>query len=290
MSIGRYCPSKPRTANLVPMEGGAHFISNFAIGCLLISVCCRHDRMHGVTFLSFDGPSTTDSHTLLSLQRLYSTLDISSPQSLSPPHRLIFPSIPTFVGPPPLLDESVPRRRSDIGVSPQMLKAAYPSLVGAQFAEDFDDFVRIGVPILLDRLVIADRSAARRAGLFRGVPAWAQPFTALRAGGDWFELVRRTLAEYFGEDTSASETHTITYLSRQEGVEGERLLAADHATLLDALQKLARMGGVRIHVLDENASWSERMHAIVQSTVSPSESRAPKAVSWLILFFFPRSC
>jgi hypothetical protein len=159
-----------------------------------------------------------------------------------------------------------------------MLKAAYPSLVGAQFAEDFNDFARIKVPFIFDRLVIADRSASRRAGLINGVPAWGRPFTALRAGEDWFESVRRTLVEYFGgeDGVSASEAgaHTITYLSRQGGVEGERLRAADHTALLDALQKLARTSGVKIHVMDENASWSERMHAIVQSTASSSEWHA----------------
>lgn len=243
-----------------------NFISTFHIGRLTSTMCFCHDRIHGVTFLTFDGPSTTDSYTLLSLQRLYSTLDVSSPLSLSPPHRLLFPSIPTFVGPRPLPDaKSFPRKRSSIGVAPQTLKAAYPSLAGAQFTEDFDDFKSIGVPVLLDRVVIADRGAARRAGLALGVPAWAPPFTALQAAKDWFEPVRRTLAEYFDEDPGARVV--VTYLSRQGGVDGERLRAADHDALLDALQKLGRTDGVKVHVVDENASWSERMRAIVQSTV-----------------------
>jgi hypothetical protein len=271
MRIGRFCPPKLRSKNLVPMGGGTRFISNF---CLSLSAdICPHDSIHGVTFLSFDGSPTTDTHTLLSLQRLYSSLNLSSPQWVSPPHRLLFPSIPTFVGHTPLPEEEpVVRPRSLIGISPQMLKAAYPSLVGVQFAEDFDDFAKIGVPFIFDRLVIADRTASQRAGLISGVPPWARPFTALRAGEDWFESVRRTLAEYFGAEDSVGASgagaHTITYLSRQGSVEGERLRTADHAALLDALQKLARTNGVKIHVIDENASWSERMHAIIQSTVS----------------------
>jgi len=111
-------------------------------------------RIHGVTFVSCDGPSTTDSHTLLSLMRLYSTLNMSSPQSLSPPHRIIFPTISTFADlHPETADENIPRRRANIGVAPETLKAAYPSLVGAQFAEDFVDFVNISMPVLLDRVV-----------------------------------------------------------------------------------------------------------------------------------------
>lgn len=199
---------------------------------------------------------------------------MSSPQSLSPPHRLFFPTIHTFSDPRPQPDdETAPRKRSNIGVAPQTLKAAYPSLSGAQFAEDFGDFASIGVPVLLDRVVVADRGAARRNGLHRGAPAWAAPFTALRASKDWFEQVRRTLAEYlFGEAESAATSatkkpHTVTYLSRQEGPEGERLRPTDHAALLNALQGLAKTG-VRVYVMDEHASWGERMRALAQSTVS----------------------
>lgn len=224
-------------------------------------------RMHGVTFLSYDGPSATDSHTLISLQRLYSTLNTSSPQSLSPPHRIFFPAVPTFAD---RLPESTDERiRSNIGVTPQTLKAAYPSLAGPLFADDFADFVGIGAPLLLDRLVVADRGAARRAGLAGDVPAWAPPFSALKTTEDWFEPVRRTLAEYFNvaEDVGVvAGSRTVTYLARQDGLGGRRLRSADHAALLDALEGLAR-AGVTVHVVDEKASWTERMRAVAQSTV-----------------------
>jgi hypothetical protein len=229
---------------------------------------CRHCRIHGVTFLSYDGAPTTDGHTLLSLARLYSTLNISSPQSLSPPHRLLFPVVPTFAGPRPQPDnERIRRQRSNIGVSPQTLKAAYPSLAGAEFAEDFVDFADIGIPVLFDRVIVADRGAARRGGSPRHA-LWAAPFTSLRASEDWFDATRRTLAQYFfGEDESTAEMPTVTYLSRQDGPEGERLRAADHTALLNALSSLTR-SGIRVHIMDESASWSERMRALAQSTVS----------------------
>jgi len=238
-------------------------------------------RIHGVTFVSYDGTHTTDPHTLLSLMRLYSTLNISSPHSLSPPHRLLFPSVPTFADPrPDPDDESILRHRSNIGVAPETLKAAYPSLAGAQFAEDFADFAGIALPVVLDRVVVADRGAARHGGVSRGTPPWAGPFLKLRASEDWFEPMRRSLSEcLFGEDEggvggasgnnapAAAATRTITYLSRQEmGADGERLRASDHAALLGALENLARTG-VRVYVLDEYATWTERMRAIAQSTV-----------------------
>jgi hypothetical protein len=237
-----------------------------------------HGRIHGVTFVSYDGPSTTDSHTLLSLMRLYSTLNMSSPQSLSPPHRICFPAIPSFVDPTPEPDdESIPRIRSNIGVAPETLKAAYPSLVGAQFEEDFEDFIGIGMPVLLDRVVVSDRGAAQHSGLSPGMSAWSPPFTSLRASEDWFERARRSLAQLvLGEDESAvpdstatpsAGTHAVTYISRQDSSDSDRLLAADHEALLEGLQTLARTG-VKVFVIDENASWTERMRALAQSTVS----------------------
>ena len=245
------------------------------------NIIIHYDRIHGVTFISYDGIPTTDSHTLLSLTRLYSTLNISSPQSLSPPHRVFFPSIPTFADPrPDPDDESVVRHRSYIGVPPETFKAAYPSLAGAQFSEDFADFAGISLPVLLDRVVVADRGAARHAGLPQGVPAWATPFNSLRASEDWFEPMRKALSEcLFGADESAGDgsatssnapaavtTHTITYLARQNGAEGERLRAEDHVALLGALEDLARTG-VRVYALDEYATWTERMRALAQSTI-----------------------
>ena len=237
-----------------------------------------HGRIHGVTFVSYDGPSTTDSHTLLSLMRLYSTLNISSPQSLSPPHRICFPAVSTFTDPTPEPDdESIPRTRSNIGVTPETLKAAYPSLVGAQFEEDFEDFIGIGMPVLLDRVVVSDRGAAQHSGLPPGMSAWSPPFTSLRASEEWFEAARLPLAQLvLGEDASAvpdgtatptAGTHAVTYISKQAGGNGERLLAADHEALLEGLQNLARTG-VKVFVIDENASWTERMRALAQSTVS----------------------
>jgi hypothetical protein len=229
-----------------------------------------HGRIHGVTFLSYDGPDTTDSHTLLSLMRIYSTLNISSPQSLSPPHRIIFPALPIFADPARGLEDETPRIRSNIGVAPETLKAAYPSLVGALFEHDFEDFNDIDMPVLLDRVILSDRGAARNSGLSPGMSAWSPPFTSLRASEDWFEPVRRLLAQLvLEEDESDSTTrkHAVTYISRQGSADSERLLAADHGALLEGLQNLARTG-VKVFVIDENASWMDRMRALAQSTVS----------------------
>ncbi|KAH9013185.1 hypothetical protein EDB83DRAFT_2444207, partial [Lactarius deliciosus] len=80
-------------------------------------------------------------------------------------------------------------------------------------------------------------------------------FAAPEAVQDWFDP----------EDTAAG-TRTVTYLARQDGLAGERLRAADHAALLVVLAGLASTG-VTVHVVDEKASWTERMRAVAQSSI-----------------------
>jgi hypothetical protein len=77
MSIGIFCPPKLRSANLVPM-GGAHFISTFC-HWLSADICC-HDSIHGITFLSFDGSSTTDTFRLETTYRSSLVAEALSPR------------------------------------------------------------------------------------------------------------------------------------------------------------------------------------------------------------------
>ncbi|KAI0278082.1 hypothetical protein BGY98DRAFT_934005 [Russula aff. rugulosa BPL654] len=155
-------------------------------------------------------------------------------------------------------DESIPRIRSNIGVTPQTLKAAYPSLVGAQFKDDFEDFIGIGMPVLLDRVVVSDRGAAQQSGLPPGMSAWSPPFTSLRSSRNGSSLYGGRWRSSFWE-------------RMRNSAYSERLLTADHEALLEALQTLARTG-VKVFVIDENDSWTERMRALAQSTIVLSVS------------------
>jgi hypothetical protein len=146
-----------------------------------------------------------------------------------------------------------------------------------QFEQDFEDFTGIGMPVLLDRVVVSDSGAARHSGLPHDMSPWSPPFTSLRASEDWFEPIRGSLAQLvLGDDetavpgnaaTSTAGTHAVTYISRQASADSERLLAADHEALLEGLRNLAGTG-VKVFVIDESASWTERMRALAQSTVS----------------------
>ncbi|KAH9158636.1 hypothetical protein EDB89DRAFT_2199464 [Lactarius sanguifluus] len=106
------------------------------------------------------------------------------------------------------------------------------------------------------------------------MPAWTPMFAALEAVEDWFDPVWHTLARYFGapEEDTAAGTHTVTYLARQDSLEGEWLRAADHVALLGMLAGLARTG-ITVHMVDEKASWTERMCAVAQSSIMLSVFR-----------------
>jgi len=207
--------------------------------------------MHGTTLISYD--SFADGHTLLSLQRLYSSLNTSAP-----PSRLILPAMHTFSDTRPSDDDgSVPRQRSSVGVHPATLKAAYPSIAGPHFSEDFDDFIGLGTPVLLSRIVVVDRGASARASMTDA--SWARIFAS--GPNDWFEPVRETLRAFFGVGEGKVPGKEITYLSRQ--VDGPVMPAADHEKLVKELRKL----GAVVHVVDETTPWKDRMNAVVRSSV-----------------------
>ncbi|KAH9163406.1 hypothetical protein EDB89DRAFT_2247557 [Lactarius sanguifluus] len=209
--------------------------------------------MHVLTFLSYDGPSTTDLHTLISLQCLYST---SSAQPLPLPHASS--SLPS------------PPSRTIQGRSMRTSHSAAQTSVRHQRCSKRPTRASQGRSMQATSMTLsasAHRScwtaslspAACRAGLPRDVPAWALMFTALEAAEDWFDPVRHMLPRYFGapkEDTAAG-TRTVTYLARQDGLEGERLRT----------MRRCWMTGITVHVVNEMASWTERMRAVARSTI-----------------------
>ncbi|KAH9004441.1 hypothetical protein EDB86DRAFT_1942359 [Lactarius hatsudake] len=152
--------------------------------------------------------------------RLYSTLNTSSAQPLSPPHCLFFPAV-----------------------------SAFTDHLGRSMRTSHDT---ARTPAWHQR-----RSKRTRASQGRSVQATSMSLTPSRrasvgadirsAGGrrgDWFNPVRHTLTWYFGapEDNMTAGRCTVTYLARQDGLEDKQLRAADHAVLLDVLTGLARTG------------------------------------------------
>jgi len=182
----------------------------------------------------------------------------------------MLPAIPTFSDKPTDSDDDPTfiRSRSSLGVHPFLFKAAYPTLAGQLHLEDVDDFVTFSAPILIDRLVVADRGAAARYYGARGaeLEPWMPPFIELNASSSWFEPVRQNLAKYFGEGERAVEKRVeVTYLARQSGP-GSRLVEDDHKALVEGLNKLEREG-FKVNIVNDDADWTTRMRAVVASTV-----------------------
>ncbi|KAJ7778294.1 hypothetical protein B0H16DRAFT_1502937 [Mycena metata] len=229
-------------------------------------------RIRGVTWMSAD--SAPHNSTLLALWRIYSALDpdisAAGATTLAPPRRLLYPYYGFFTDRnPEHADVTTRRQRVVNGIHPELVKAAFPFTTVMYYA-DWEDYHAMEVPFVVERLVVADRTAARE-GVQSNEPIYAAPFNKLEGSPHWWEPVRRTLAAYFdvyGE--KAPKEKTITYVHRQSQTHGLRLSEADHLALVGALQKLERDHGYEVHVVsnvDEEMSWSERLGAIVRSSV-----------------------
>jgi hypothetical protein len=215
----------------------------------------------------------SDNSTLISLWRTYSSLDPSidhlGQTTLPSPHRIFFPQMRVFTDPNPLPHfHWIRRRRVDTGFHPFLLKAAFPHLT-VMYMEDWEDYHKLQVPFVIERIVIADREAAETAQHL-DQPVYAPSFE-LGASEFWWEPVRRTLAAYFGEVEEKVGKKVVTYLHRQGEKTGLRLRDEDHKALVTALNNLNRTHGYEIHVVSsmtDETAWSEKMNAVVKSSVS----------------------
>lgn len=223
-----------------------------------------------------------DNHTLFSLWRTYSSLDLSIDShgrtTLPPPRRLFFPSVTYFTQRRPDPDvPTFPRLRSKTGVDDLAAKAAFPTL-SLMYRDDWDDFAKMQVPFLMERVVIADRGAAARARSSpTDQPVFSPPFDGMEASSYWWEPIRRTMAGFvqFEENsqkkskfmTQRAVKHVVTYLSTQEKETGPKLRDEDHRLLVKTLKRLESRG-FEVNVVPANAGWLDRMKILVRSTVS----------------------
>ncbi|KAF8068730.1 hypothetical protein FPV67DRAFT_1087364 [Lyophyllum atratum] len=226
--------------------------------------------LRGVTWMSAD--TTPHNSTLVSLWRTYSSLDThidaSGLTTLPPPHRIFFPQVRVFTDPNPLPHfHTIRRRRVDIGFHPFLLKAAFPQLT-VMYLEDWEDYHKLPVPFVIERIVVADREAAE-ASVKPGQPVFSPAFDLI-GSKHWFEPVRRTLSTYFGEEANRKTKKTVTYIHRQSEHTGLKVREDDHQSLVRALNKMGHDYGYEVHVISsqfDETGWTERMSAIVKSTV-----------------------
>ncbi|TFK72089.1 hypothetical protein BDN72DRAFT_378723 [Pluteus cervinus] len=130
--------------------------------------------IRGVSWLSND--PTPHNSTLFSLWRLYTLLErnlsTTGLTTLPQPRRLILPHTTPFSDPPP--DNPFTRRtRSPTGFHPYLPKVIFPKM-GVLYKEDWEDYMKMERPFLLERIVLVDRRVAVKMDGVMGRPGYGR--------------------------------------------------------------------------------------------------------------------
>ncbi|PFH49927.1 hypothetical protein AMATHDRAFT_146494 [Amanita thiersii Skay4041] len=223
-----------------------------------------------VTWMSTD--VTPHNSTLFALWRIYSSLDPSIDSlgriRIPPPARLVFPYNLVYTDPnPPRENHWIRRTRVDTGFHPYLAKVVLPHMT-CLYAEDWEDYYKMGVPFIVERMVIADRTAAARS-VQMGLPAFSPPFT-LDASEHWWEPLRRAMATYYDLHEDHATQTVVTYLHRQGESSGPKIEDDDHEQLVRSLKNMARVSRYELNIISTSTletSWEDKMAAIARSTV-----------------------
>lgn len=152
-----------------------------------------------------------------------------------------------------------------------------------QYFEDWDDYQKMEIPFVYERLVVVDRTIAERT-VNDGLPVYSPAFD-LDASDHWWEPVRRSLAQFLEQyEIKPRAKKVVTYLHTQS--EGDAKLSnEDHQNLLLALEKMTKSRGYELNVVSTQTSetdWTDRMTAIVKSSVSDLQCSPVLNPCWLI--------
>ncbi|KAK7048117.1 hypothetical protein R3P38DRAFT_2687295 [Favolaschia claudopus] len=267
--------------------------------------------LDGVTILVNDPPQFVRHYyhwaaeLFFGLWRTYSSLDPSipasgRPTSLPPPRRMWFPRLDAF------------RWRDYSFMNQYILRASFPALT-MEFVDDWDDRRNMGVPWVLERVVVADRSAAMMALNYqRYQRTAASAFGLGRGSASWWMVIRGNVVRFAGmeeeeaegeagagavaEGASKANAIVITYISRQEW--GRRMLIQqDHEKLVRELRKLERVYGWEVNVvMAEKMTRLEQLRLAARTTIMMGVHgngltnlvwMKPNARSTVMEFFYP---
>ncbi|KAJ7058167.1 hypothetical protein C8F01DRAFT_1027665 [Mycena amicta] len=221
----------------------------------------------GVMFFVNDHPQFIrhyyhwSAEAMFGLWRTYSSLDPSIPlqgnTTLSQPRHMWFNRLDAF------------RWRDPTNMNQLMVRSNFD--VTMEFRDDWDDRIKMGVPFVLERVVLADRSATMRAYNFlRYQRTAAVPF-ALPGSVYWWQTIRNNVIQFAGinlrDGSSTTSTPVITYISRQAW--GRRtLIQADHERLVKELYRLRDTHGWEVNVvLMEKLSRDEQIRLAARTTI-----------------------
>jgi hypothetical protein len=167
------------------------------------------------------------------------------------------------------------RWRDPTEMNELVLRSSFPE-VTMEFRDDWDDRVKMGVPFVFERVVLADRSSAMRAYNYQRYQRTAAVPFALPGSVNWWMTIRNNVVQFAGLDlndgSSTTATPVITYISRQEW--GRRtLIQRDHEKLVQELYRLRNEHGWEVNIVRmEEVSRAEQIRIAVRTTVSPCPS------------------
>ncbi|KAJ7134322.1 hypothetical protein C8R44DRAFT_869977 [Mycena epipterygia] len=204
--------------------------------------------MDGVTYFVNDTPQFLRHYyhwcaeLWFGFWRTYSTLDPSISASgnttLPPPRRMLFNRLDAF------------RWRDYSAMNQWFVRSSFPDLV-MEFIDDWDDRAKMAVPFVLERVVLADRSAAMSSPEFKRYQRTAAAPFGLQGSAHWWATIRNNVVQFAGvvpEENTPSMPPVITYISRQTW--GRRMLVpADHDRLVRALRNLEATHGYEVHIV-----------------------------------------
>jgi len=151
-----------------------------------------------------------------------------------------------------------------------ILRSAFPSLT-IEYSDDWQDRAAMGHPIMLDRVILSDRSAAMYGSIFSKTGRTASEPTALPGSAHWWSTMRASVIRVCGLDANVvgdmAQKSVITYVSRQEW--GRRMLIQeDHEHLVEELHKLRDQYGYEVNVVSmDKLSRAEQIALAARTTI-----------------------
>ena len=150
-----------------------------------------------------------------------------------------------------------------------VLRTVFPSAT-VEYSVDWLDRAEMGAPVILDRVIFSDRSAAMKGYAFQRSGRTASEAFALPGSVHWWTMIRGAVTKFSGldEELDRASIPVITYISRQEW--GRRtLIQEDHEKLVKELYKIRDEHGVEVNVVSmDKLSHAEQLRLAGRTTVS----------------------
>lgn len=151
-----------------------------------------------------------------------------------------------------------------------ILRSVFPSLT-TEHSYDWEDRAAMGRPMMLDRVIFSDRSAAMYGQHFLSTGRTASEPSALPGSAHWWSTIRANVIRICGLDPNVvgdmAQMPVITYISRQEW--GRRMLIPeDHERLVEELYKLRDLYGYEVNVVSmDKLSRAEQLSLAARTTI-----------------------